>query len=50
MNAECKIKEIWKALNMKDYPLVFEKQMPTENMRITRAITNEELVEQGKSI
>ena len=49
MNAECKIKEIWKSLNIKDYPLKVERQMSTENMRVTRAITQERLVEHGKS-
>ena len=50
MNAECKIKEIWKALNTKDYPLIVEKQQPTENQRVTRAITMERLVEHGKTL
>ena len=34
---QMKIKEIWKALNVKDYPLVLEKHSLSEDLRITKS-------------
>ena len=47
--AQIKIQEVWKALNVQDYPVKIEKQSVKEVGPATRASTNERLIENGKS-
>ena len=49
LNAQIKIQEIWKSLNVPDYPIKIPKQMVKENGMSTRACTNERLIEAGRS-
>jgi hypothetical protein len=50
LNAQIKLVEIWKALNVDDYPLTVVKQT-IDNSRVnTRADTKEKPIEIGKSL
>ena len=50
MNAQIKIQEIWKALNIKDYPLKVERQTVKVSGTATRAGTSGKLIEVGRSM
>ena len=50
INAQIKIQEIWKALNIENYPLKLERQTVNENSIATRACTSGKLVESGRSV
>ena len=49
MNGQIKIQEVWKAINVKDYPIQVEKQAGSEQGPTTRAITTGRLIEHGVS-
>ena len=49
INAQIKIQEIWKAININDYPLSIQKHSVQESMISTRAITSGKLMESGKT-
>ena len=49
INAQIKIQEIWKALNIQDYPIKIERQTVKDGVTVTRACSNGRLVEGGKS-
>ena len=49
LNAKVKLLEIWKALNVEDYPLKIKKQSQSENRVTTRNSQNERPIEIGKS-
>ena len=48
LNAQIKLLEIWKSLNIADYPLKIQKQVPNQTRPSTRAETNERPIEIGK--
>ena len=50
INAQIKIQEVWKALNIENYPLKIEKHNVNDIMAATRACTSGKLIEMGKSI
>ena len=47
--AQIKIQEVWKALNIQDYPVKIYKQTVKDVGPATRASTNGRLIENGKS-
>ena len=49
MNGQIKIQEVWKAINIKDYPIRVEKQAWSEQGPTTRAISTGRLIEHGIS-
>ena len=49
LNAQIKITEIFKALNVDQYPLKLQKVTATNERSITRAVTQERLVVKGNS-
>ena len=49
-NAQIKINEIWKAINIEHYPLTITKHGENDSAPLTRSCTNGTLVEQGKSV
>ena len=49
LNAQIKLVEIWKALNVEDYPLKIDQQAIAENRVSTRADSIGRLIEIGKS-
>ena len=49
LNAQCKLLEIWKALNMEDYPLKIEQQAVNQDGVSTRADTRGRPMQIGKS-
>ena len=44
MQAQIKLTELWKAVNTENNPLKFRHQVPAENGRETRAVSNKTLV------
>ena len=50
LNAQIKLVEIWKALNVDDYPLTVVKQTKDNSRVNTRADTKEKPIEIGKSV
>ena len=50
MNAQIKIQEIWKALNINHYPLTVTKYGETNSALSTRSCSNGKLVESGKCV
>ena len=48
INAQIKIHEIWKAINIEDYPLIIPKHTVKKSKAITRSCTNGKLIEFGK--
>ena len=48
INAQIKLNEIWKALNIPDYPIQVSKVGSMLSQRTTRSITDGKLVEKGK--
>ena len=50
INAQIKIQEIWKAINIKDYPVTVQKHSVQDSMTSTRACTRGKLQESGKSV
>ena len=50
LNAQTKLVEIWKALNVDDYPLKVVQQTKDNSRVNTRADTKEKPIEIGKSI
>ena len=49
INGQIKIQEIWKSINIENYPIQIEKQTPHENGPNTRACTGGRLIESGSS-
>ena len=49
INGQIKIQEIWKSLNVPNYPIQINKQSPNANGPATRADTNSRLIETGNS-
>ena len=49
-SAQIKLTEIWKAINVERFPIKITKQSTKKDARITRGVTFEKLVEQGRSI
>ena len=49
LNCQIKIQEIWKALNVPDYPIQLAKQSINDIGTATRASTTGRLIESGKS-
>ena len=49
MNCQIKIQEVWKALNVTDYPIEVTKQTANESGPTTRATTVVRLIENGLS-
>ena len=49
LNGQIKIQEIWKALNIPDYPIQIAKQTANESVFSTRARTACRLIESGNS-
>ena len=49
MNGQIKNQEVWKALNVKNYPIQVEKQVGAEQGPTTRATTSGRLIEHGLS-
>ena len=49
INAQVKLLEAWKMVNIKDYPLKFEQKQIDSNSRATRSISNGEVIEYGSS-
>ena len=49
MNCQIKIQEIWKSLNISNYPIQMEKQSPNENGPATRADIKGRLIVSAKS-
>ena len=49
MNGQIKIQEIWKSINVPNYPIQINKQTPHENGPATRADTKGRLIENGNS-
>ena len=47
LNAQIKLLEIWKAMNIEDYPLKIKKQVPLDNRVNTRADIRERPPEIG---
>ena len=50
LNAKVKLVEIWKALNVEDYPLKVKRQSSNNQKVNTRADINQRPVEIGKSL
>ena len=50
LNANIKLVEIWKALNVDDYPLKIEQQSTNNHRVSTRADTKEKPIEIGKTV
>ena len=48
MNAQIKLAEVWKSLNIQNYPLKVKRKEASDNMVLTRAVKNGFLVESGK--
>ena len=48
INAQTKLLEVWKAINLPNYPIQFNKYTVMDQNRITRACTTGKLVETGK--
>ena len=49
LNAKVKLVEIWKAINVDDYPLSVERQSSNSSQVCTRADTKQKPIEIGKS-
>ena len=49
LNAQIKLLEVWKALNVEDYPLVIKQQETSQTGAVTRTAENRRPVEIGKS-
>ena len=49
LNCQIKIQEIWKALNVQDYPIEISRQTPHESGPATRAGSTGRLIETGSS-
>ena len=49
LNCQIKIQEVWKALNIPDYPIQIEKQSVKVTGTSTRACTTGRLIESGKT-
>ena len=49
LNAQAKLLEVWKALNIENYPLQLQQQSTNTSGVSTRADTNGRLIEVGKS-
>ena len=49
INGQIKIQEIWKSLNVPNYPIQINKQSPNANGPATRADTKGRLIETGNS-
>ena len=49
LNAQIKLMEVWKALNVEDYPLVIKQQETSQTGAVTRAAENRRPIEIGKS-
>ena len=49
INCQIKIQEVWKALNVPDYPIQLSKQSVKVNGTSTRACTIGRLIESGKT-
>ena len=49
ISAQIKLTEIWKAINITNFPIKVTKQTSQEDARITRGVTQEKLVEEGSS-
>ena len=49
MNGQIKIQEIWKSLNVPNYPIQIKKQTPHEGGPATRADVKGRLIETGNS-
>ena len=47
MNDQIKLQQMWKAINVDNYPLKIPKQTEKVNMVSTRACTSERLIEPG---
>ena len=47
--AQIKLSEVWKAINIKGFPIKVKKQMTTQDSRITRGVTFGKLIEEGSS-
>jgi hypothetical protein len=47
--AQIKLSEVWKAINIKGFPIKVKKQMTTQDARITRGVTFGKLIEEGSS-
>ena len=45
-----KIQEIWKAINIEDYPLIISKSGVKSSMAATRSCTSGKLIEFGKCV
>ena len=50
INAQVKIQEVGKAINMKQYPLIVKRQSINNMKTMTRADTNGWLIETGNSL
>ena len=50
INAQIKIQEIWKAINIEDYPLIISKSGVKSSMAATRSCTSGKLIEFGKCV
>ena len=48
-NAQIKIQEIWKSLNIDNYPIKLEKHSESRAGTSTRACTSGKIIEHGKS-
>ena len=49
LNAQIKLLEIWKSVNVPDYPLKLRKQGPNKAGLVTRACTKGKICEIGRS-
>ena len=49
MNGQIKIQEVWKALNVRNYPIQLEKQDGSDQGPTTRASASGRLIEHGFS-
>jgi hypothetical protein len=50
INAQIKIQEIWKPINIKDYPVSVQKHSVQDSMTSTRTCTSGKLKESGKNV
>ena len=50
LNAKVKLQEVWKALNVEDYPLIVERQSSDASRVSTRADTIQKPIEIGKTL
>ena len=49
LDAQIKLNEAWKAVNLKDYPRKWKKRETNDQARSTRAVRVGKLLEQGRS-